>query len=43
MHDEELFPDPDTFRPERFWAEGKLKPAADYLVWPFGYGRRCVG
>lgn len=42
MHDEELFPDPEVFRPERFWSDGKLEAAGDYLTWPFGYGRRFV-
>ncbi|KAH6915129.1 cytochrome P450 98A3 [Coprinopsis sp. MPI-PUGE-AT-0042] len=46
MHDEDMFPDPETFRPERFWNDGKLEVAAgsDCLTMPFGYGRRiCPG
>ena len=39
-HDPEIYPDPDTFRPERFLDE----PPGTYTWIPFGGGRRrCLG
>jgi len=45
MHDEEIYPDPYSFKPERFLLNGKLNPAVrDPDVAAFGYGRRiCPG
>ena len=42
MHDPELFPEPDTFRPERFLET--TDPRLRDFELPFGFGRRiCVG
>uniref|UniRef100_A0A2C9GVA5 Cytochrome P450 n=1 Tax=Anopheles dirus TaxID=7168 RepID=A0A2C9GVA5_9DIPT len=43
-HQEDVFPAPHTFRPERFLsAEGKLSPELDRSI-PFGAGKRvCAG
>ena len=41
-HDQELWTDPEVFRPERFIHDGAIK-TPDFFV-PFGMGRRsCLG
>ena len=44
LHDEEIYPEPMAFRPERFLCEdGSLNPGIqDPDVAMFGYGRRYV-
>ncbi|KAJ8738044.1 hypothetical protein PYW08_000639 [Mythimna loreyi] len=42
LMDEVMFPDPYSFRPERFLSEGKLSLPEDFF--PFGLGKhRCLG
>ncbi|KAJ6580662.1 cytochrome P450 [Mycena capillaripes] len=45
LNDEEAYPDPQTFNPERFLLDGKLNPAIrDPETASFGFGRRsCSG
>ncbi|KZP22537.1 cytochrome P450 [Athelia psychrophila] len=45
LHDENTYPDPFSFKPERFMKEGKLDPTVqDPALAAFGYGRRiCPG
>lgn len=46
LHDEQVYPDPEEFKPERFLKDGKLDPDVldPALVGQFGYGRRaCPG
>lgn len=45
LHDEESYPDPFSFKPERFIKDGKLNPEVqDPEVAAFGFGRRiCPG
>ncbi|KAJ6458411.1 cytochrome P450 [Mycena vitilis] len=45
LHDENMYPDPYLFKPERFLLEGKLNPAVrDPETVAFGFGRRiCPG
>ena len=42
LHDPSVYPDPDSFKPERFFnSEGELDYAAiDPANYAFGYGRR---
>ena len=43
MHDPEVYPNPDEFRPERFIRDGKIDPSIrDPAAFVFGSGRRCV-
>ena len=45
LHDEAVYPDPDTFKPERFLTEhGSLRSDVPYPTEAFGFGRRiCPG
>ncbi|KAK7017743.1 cytochrome P450 [Favolaschia claudopus] len=44
LHDERLYPDPYTFKPERFLLNGKLNPEVRSPDMVFGFGRRrCPG
>ncbi|KAJ6579966.1 cytochrome P450 [Mycena vulgaris] len=45
LHDEEMYPDPHSFKPERFLLDGKVNPAVrDPDTAAFGFGRRmCPG
>ncbi|PPQ99996.1 hypothetical protein CVT26_009278 [Gymnopilus dilepis] len=45
LHDEERYPNPDSFRPERFLKDGRLDPLVfDPTTVVFGFGRRiCPG
>ncbi|KAJ6564499.1 cytochrome P450 [Mycena capillaripes] len=44
LHDERLYPDPYSFKPERFLLDGKLNPAVKNPEAAFGFGRRlCPG
>ncbi|KAJ6566447.1 cytochrome P450 [Mycena capillaripes] len=45
LHDEEMYPDPHSFKPERFLLDGKLNPKVrDPETAAFGFGRRtCPG
>lgn len=41
QHDEEDYPDPFEFKPERYFKDGKLNPEVrDPLNVAFGFGRR---
>ena len=43
LHDPEVYPNPDEFRPERFLDDG-INPPAPYPEAAFGFGRRiCPG
>jgi hypothetical protein len=37
-----VYPEPHTFKPERFLLDGKLNPAVKNPEAAFGFGRRCV-
>ncbi|KAJ7101281.1 cytochrome P450 [Mycena belliarum] len=44
LHDEVTYPDPYSFKPERWLLDGKLNPAVQSPDAAFGYGRRfCPG
>ena len=41
LHDEKLYPEPFSFKPDRFLKDGKInKDVCDPLVATFGFGRR---
>ncbi|KAJ6471903.1 cytochrome P450 [Mycena sanguinolenta] len=44
LHDEVMYPDPYSFKPERFLLDGKPNPAISSAELAFGFGRRiCPG
>ncbi|KAK1232583.1 hypothetical protein PQX77_004294 [Marasmius sp. AFHP31] len=44
LHDEEMYPDPYAFKPERWIKDGKINPAIRDTTSGFGFGRRiCPG
>ncbi|KAF8191472.1 cytochrome P450 [Mycena galopus ATCC 62051] len=44
LHDEAMYPDPYSFKPERYLLDGKLNPAVTDPDIVFGFGRRiCPG
>ena len=43
LHDEKAYPEPETFRPERFLKEdGTINPGVPDPTTSFGFGRRFV-
>src|SRR6266436_5986028 len=42
LHDPDMYPEPEEFRPGRFLKDGKLDPDIRDIVAIFGYGRRCL-
>ncbi len=42
LRDEEYYPDPDVFRPERFLKDGKINYKLTDPIPNFGFGRRYV-
>lgn len=43
LHDETIYPDPFSFKPERFLKSGKInKEVRDPIHMAFGFGRRSV-
>ncbi|KAK1224825.1 hypothetical protein PQX77_012236 [Marasmius sp. AFHP31] len=44
LHDEEMYPDPYAFKPDRWIKDGKINPAIRDITSGFGFGRRiCPG
>jgi cytochrome P450 len=43
LHDSDVYPDPEAFKPERFLTEDGKAKEDPLLMYAFGYGRRCVG
>ncbi|KAI8996325.1 O-methylsterigmatocystin oxidoreductase [Trametes punicea] len=45
LHDPDVYPEPDAFRPERYWKDGKpVTDSLDPATVVFGFGRRiCPG
>ncbi|KAJ8090245.1 hypothetical protein PM082_018841 [Marasmius tenuissimus] len=44
LHDEEMYPDPYAFKPERWIKDGKINPEIRDITSAFGFGRRiCPG
>ncbi|KAK1220350.1 hypothetical protein PQX77_016886 [Marasmius sp. AFHP31] len=44
LHDEEMYPDPHAFKPERWIKDGKINPEIRDITSAFGFGRRiCPG
>jgi len=41
LHDEKTYPDPFTFKPERFMKNGKVVFDEKVIISAFGFGRRC--
>lgn len=43
LYDEEMYPNPTSFNPDRFLKDGKLNPEVrDPTLMAFGFGRRSV-
>lgn len=42
LRDEEMYPDPGIFNPERFLKDGEIDPKTLDPIPNFGFGRRCV-
>lgn len=40
--DGNIYPDPESFNPERFLSSGPKNPELDPQDFTFGYGRRCL-